>query len=540
MRKQTKIAALVSAAALLTIGAAMTSFAAWSVEDGQWVYLDSDGEKVEYEWKKSGADWYYLGEGGYMVTDQLIDDDDDIYYVGTDGRRVINDWRSVPNDDGDEVNDTVVDTLWYYFGSTGKAYKMTELNSDDDSFVKKTVPWSGGSNVFFFDADGRMASGWVEYLDKDGNRNLYYLGDETEGWARAKGVNGSNGWYYLELPESMQNGAGPNEDAYEDEEWFYFQSSGKAYRAYAAKGESTVSKYIDNLYYTFDTNGVLQDKWFSASTAANASSPVPAAFTGVDGNKAGWVYTTTQEDDDTSKWFYLVNVSNGKMVAFGSGTGNKDLLYAKSIGGKTYLFNGLGEMQSGVVTIAEGTATTGKWSMARWNGSTTGVIKLQPGTYLFSKAAASQGDDGRMLTGKQTYTDEGETSTYYFRKADETVEDVVYSKGSALKNEIKDNSLYGHDGKRVEAEDGNSYDLVNIATLVAEGGKPIRIDDLTSEYTAGTFVVSSAGKVRKSGNVTIDGVVYTISNYVVTGAHEKGDSKSEVDSTWVTAETAEE
>ncbi|WP_330666825.1 hypothetical protein [Enterocloster asparagiformis] len=46
MRKQTKLVAVLSTAALLAIGASMTSFAAqgWAAEDGTWVYYNRDGE----------------------------------------------------------------------------------------------------------------------------------------------------------------------------------------------------------------------------------------------------------------------------------------------------------------------------------------------------------------------------------------------------------------------------------------------------------------------------------------------------------------
>ena len=48
MRKQTKLVAVLSTAALLAIGASMTSFAAqgWAEEDGTWVYYDKNGDKV--------------------------------------------------------------------------------------------------------------------------------------------------------------------------------------------------------------------------------------------------------------------------------------------------------------------------------------------------------------------------------------------------------------------------------------------------------------------------------------------------------------
>ena len=44
MKKQTKLVAVLSTAALLAIGASMTSFAAtgWAEEDGTWVYYDRD------------------------------------------------------------------------------------------------------------------------------------------------------------------------------------------------------------------------------------------------------------------------------------------------------------------------------------------------------------------------------------------------------------------------------------------------------------------------------------------------------------------
>ena len=48
MRKQTKLVAVLSAAALLAVGASMTSFAGWEKdEDGIWHYYDSDDEMVE-------------------------------------------------------------------------------------------------------------------------------------------------------------------------------------------------------------------------------------------------------------------------------------------------------------------------------------------------------------------------------------------------------------------------------------------------------------------------------------------------------------
>ena len=82
MRKQTKIAVVSAAAALLAIGGAMTSFAAqgWVEEDGTWYYYDKDGNRVENEWKKSGplimftAYWYieYYVRLNHSVSGRLL------------------------------------------------------------------------------------------------------------------------------------------------------------------------------------------------------------------------------------------------------------------------------------------------------------------------------------------------------------------------------------------------------------------------------------------------------------------------------------
>ena len=109
MRKQTKVVAVASAAALLAIGGAMTSFAAqgWVEEDGTWYFYDKDGSRVEDTWKKSGDNWFWLDseEGGAMATDKLVEDDDNTYYVDGNGVMVTNTWVKVVNEDQDDDDD---------------------------------------------------------------------------------------------------------------------------------------------------------------------------------------------------------------------------------------------------------------------------------------------------------------------------------------------------------------------------------------------------------------------------------------------------
>ena len=106
MRKQTKLAVVVSAAALVAIGASMTAMAAagWQQENGQWVYLNSNGDYVYDEWKRSGDNYFYLGSDGYMVTDSLIDDNGNYYYVDANGAMVKNDWKPVAADDSESAD----------------------------------------------------------------------------------------------------------------------------------------------------------------------------------------------------------------------------------------------------------------------------------------------------------------------------------------------------------------------------------------------------------------------------------------------------
>ena len=128
MKKQTKLVAVLSTAALLAIGASMTSFAAtgWAEEDGTWVYYNRDGERATDSWKKSGNNWYYLDSDGEMAIDQLIEDGDNYYYVDINGVMASNQWVAIENEDAGD--DDEPEHYWYYFQANGKAL----TNGDND------------------------------------------------------------------------------------------------------------------------------------------------------------------------------------------------------------------------------------------------------------------------------------------------------------------------------------------------------------------------------------------------------------------------
>ena len=182
MKKQTKLVAVLSTAALLAIDASMTSFAAtgWTEEDGTWVYYDRNGDKVTDKWAKSGNNWYYLDSNGEMAVDTLIEDGDNYYYVDVDGVMAANQWVAIDNEDAGQ--DDEPEHYWYYFQANGKALKQ----GDNSNVALKTI----NGKKYAFDDEGKMLYGWVksddasriDNSDNDAFKEAdYYFGGEDDG-----------------------------------------------------------------------------------------------------------------------------------------------------------------------------------------------------------------------------------------------------------------------------------------------------------------------------------------------------------------------
>ncbi len=439
-----KMLAVFGITALMAVGASMTSYAkGWEqLKDGRWVYLDSYGDRVFEEWQKSGDLYYWLDEDGIMATNRIVDDGQNIYYVNGEGARSTNLWIGVTNWDDEEVNGSYVGSLWYYFGDNGKAYRSSE------GLVKKSI----GNSVYFFDENGHMASGWVDY-----SGDTYYCGAKNQGWALS-------GWQHLEPREGIR-------DRYDDKEWFYFGDGFKM--------RKSTNSYIDNVYYSFDKNGVMQDDWHTSNGMDSHASEDGSLST-------GWLYTADRHDDGEYHWYYMVTVrENGKVtraVPFNS-TNRDGKRRAKYIDGKTFLFNSDGTMVTGLVELGYKTpGTTNEGSSCK---------ELGAGLYYFNEDGGS--DAGKMMTGKVTYNFEGDTSYYYFG-----------SDGRAVKAQLRDNTVYGEDGSRIQAEDGNTYTLVELDYPICDSNGNEKIKAGT------TFAVSETGKLRTSGTVKIDGEYYDI------------------------------
>ena len=74
MRKKNFCLAVLSASAVLALGASFSSFAAWKSVNSEWVYTDNNGNNVTSAWRSDNGESYYLGSDGYMVRNTLLED----------------------------------------------------------------------------------------------------------------------------------------------------------------------------------------------------------------------------------------------------------------------------------------------------------------------------------------------------------------------------------------------------------------------------------------------------------------------------------
>lgn len=509
MRKQTKLVAVLSATALMALGASMASFAAtgWQEEDGTWVYYAKDGSRVEDEWKKSGDNWYFLDESGYMAVDTLVESGDDYYYVDENGVMVTNRWVAIENEDYDEDEDEPANH-WYYFQANGKA-----LKGSDNKVSLKSI----NGKKYTFDEEGKMLYGWVnddgtrETGDDAWREGVYYFGDENDGAMTV-------GWMEISIIDdnASEDTKGFDADtAFTDEEqerWFYFKASGK-------KTINETGKTINGKKYAFDEYGRMVAEWRMnadpAKEVASDSNAFDALSTaeksqswrfygspesGARVNK-GWFQVVPAEylnskdyDDDEANWYY--SDSNGKLVAS----------EFKTINGKKYAFDQYGAMISGLkfVTVENSNKNSivavhdDEWYdteekfTAFVNGEDyntedgvapdfTGESGNTTYCYFFGKD-----EDGSLKTGTQTIDLDGENFSFLFTKSGST-------KGAGKNGE--DNDKYYQQGKLLKADKEDKYSVVEIQKN--EDGKIIGMKLLTTdEFVNGTM---SKEEVIESG-----------------------------------------
>ena len=559
MKKQTKLVAVLSTAALLAIGASMTSFAAtgWAEEDGTWVYYDRNGDKVTDKWAKSGNNWYYLDSNGEMAVDQLIEDGDNYYYVDINGVMAANQWVAIDNEDAGQ--DDEPEHYWYYFQANGKALKQ----GDGSTLSLKTV----NGKKYAFDDEGKMLYGWVaadnaERIDdtdgdafKDGD---YYFGGEDDGAM-------TTGWLlmditYDEATSDYEIAPAFNEDE-DQSRWFYFKSNGKKVKA--DNGDVQKSKTINGKKYEFDENGAMTAEWSLDVEKASKAGVRDAYSTATTNSNAKtaqysklWRYFNSVEDGSrvSKGWFKVVaaeymnydkNNDDEDAWYYADGSGN---LYAgefKTIKGKKYAFRQDGRMISGLKFIKKDT-----------NGNITDVKADDDDNYNFDteddfiKNATGYyaqnnydcyyfggGEDGAMKTNKTNITIDGDSFNFYFEKSGSKkgagltgekddkyyLSGMLVKAGSDEKYQVVQKKTVGNKTVYVKLDDAKAF-LADVAhtTPTADASGKITIGDVTKKaedlkeaYTVTTpsdeyFLVNTSGSVidKKSKSKDGDDYVY--------------------------------
>lgn len=231
----------------------LTKRVGWQQEGDEWMYLDSNGEKVT-GWLKDGDNQYYLDENGHKVTG-FVKIDGKKYYFNNDGTAFRGFLR---------INDTFywvkkggqVRTGWfkisgkqYYASKSGKlyrgfcTYKGNKYYFDLNNGAAVTGLQLINKKYYYFDSNGRMQTGWV----KIGNKYYYFkksTGVRKTGWLKYKGK-----YCFLDRKTGekltkcwlLYNG-----------NYYYLNKKGVRY-------ENT-EKVIQGVTYRFDQHGVCKNK----------------------------------------------------------------------------------------------------------------------------------------------------------------------------------------------------------------------------------------------------------------------------------------
>ena len=468
MRKQTKLAVVLSAAALLVIGASMTAFAAkgWQKEGDDWYYYDSQGEMVTGAWKRSGNDYFYLSDDGPMARNELIEDGDNTFFVDGNGVMVRDTWVRVDADDNDSDYD--VEYRWYYFGATGKAYKQTSTELKTRNIRGKK---------YAFDSDGKMLFGFV---DENGDMNTDE--DAILQTDRYFGTNDDGAMYtgWLKYEQALDG------EDYEDEDFFWFRydtTSGK-------KVKNVEKKKISGKFYTFDINGVMKYGWQAGASASEATES--RYFSGEDDGhlvKKSWVWAIPSEEmdaddynDDEYRWFYVD--SDGKTIKG----------QPKKINGKWYAFDDIGRMKIKLVFLDKESISAEATVEGTFNYTNKDAADLvgagKKNVYFFS---ADEKKDGSMKTGsfKLEFNDDFYTMGFAkggcgyqgLHSSKLYVNGVLQAADPDFKYEIKDNL-----NKKTDELD--EY-VVGTSGTIVKPGKYVK--DADDNY----YAVNKAGDIQK-------------------------------------------
>lgn len=435
-KKALLIAALTLA---MSVGCAVTSLAAgWSMENGSWVYLDSNGDKVYNEWRR-GADnqWRYLDGYGQMAINSWIDEE---YYVDANGIMVTGGWQQL---DVTPEGDTA-DVHWYYFQSNGKIVT--------DKWMKIGGKW------YHFDTEGIMETGWVD-------DDMYFCGDDGAALT---------GWQKLYPPYDVDVWDDPFADA-DGKVWYYFNTSGKKY--VPTDGKEYTEKRIDGTYYCFDSTGIMQTGWV----------PYDPTGTGIAGYRfygsngacvTGW-YTAEppagleSDYENEVDWFYFSKNGEPKV---GPAVGTASVSDFVRINGKTYLFNDKGNPVYGLQKVQE---SNGEYTAYYFNESdrtaAKGKIKIEESdgvTSTFYFASSGRGYTG-VYSGSLYYMGKLQTASEGIRYEPILVDGKSYLVNEAGRVTKSTSGVKDVDGNKYTTDKNGIVTKINDSDAGSTGREPL-------------------------------------------------------------------
>jgi len=231
-------------------------------EDAEWFYFDGKGKMVVSKKKVIDGKTYYFADNGVMLTGWVNVEDfteatttAGAVWCDENGARVSKEWVKTW-EPGTEIEDAEEDDQnWYWIKSTGAVQTGRNLDINGETY--------------FFDGEGVMLSGWVAFdgtnyeslttdLSDEEAVAVYFCGSADQGWAK------KNTWIKTWAPEEYED-----QDADNDQYWYYIAKSGKVFvptEATAASAVTFKDGSADTWYTATDCN--VQEKEINDKTYA--------------------------------------------------------------------------------------------------------------------------------------------------------------------------------------------------------------------------------------------------------------------------------
>lgn len=322
----------------------------WQTIDGQRYYFDSEGS-MQLGFSKIGTSTYYFDEkratlGRMLKGEQRIGES--TYYFNSSGvllygwQKVNNVWRFFDLSTGEEreteialsgwatisISDTRIEKSFINNGTTIlKGWQTVEGKRryfDSNGFLwTREKGWlTVSGNRFYCNQDGSVYQGFLEEINADGTKSIYYLnanGQMLKGWQTIK-VDGVSGKYYLD-PSSGAAWMGHKKIG---NNWYYLDPNqhGKMATGYLETLENGVLKG-----YYYNTSGVRQTGWQKVGGEWRYFDPAEGTRCDV----------TVGED-----YWATVTLSNGVKERAFIRNGSSVLKGWQAINGKRYYFDGNG------------------------------------------------------------------------------------------------------------------------------------------------------------------------------------------------------